>query len=163
MQYREVGNTGVKISEIGFGTGGSAGLMVQGSFEEQVAAIKRAIELGINYFDCSPDYGDGVSEENLGKVLRELNIQDPIIGTKVEVRNDNLDDIAGHVERSLEASLKRLGRDHVDFLQIHNGPVAQRPDLQGRAYNILGIEDYLAPNGAIEGLKRAQQSGKTRF
>ena len=163
MQYREIGSTGLRVSEIGFGTGGSAGLMVQGSFEDQLQAIERAVDLGINYFDCSPDYGSGVSEENLGKVLRELKVQDPVITTKVEVRAENLDDIAGHIERSVDASLKRLGRDQVDIVQIHNGPVAQRPNLQGRAYNILGIEDYLAPNGAIEGLQRIQRSGKTRF
>jgi L-glyceraldehyde 3-phosphate reductase len=163
MQYRSVGNTGLEISEIGFGTGGTAGLMIAGSHEEQLSTVRRALDLGINYFDESPDYGDGVSEENLGKVLRELGATDAIITTKVEVRQENLDDIAGHVERSVEASLKRLGRDHVDFIQIHNGPVATRPELRGRAYNILGIEDYLAKGGAIEGLERIKKAGKTRF
>lgn len=161
MKYRTVGATGLQVSEIGFGTGGSAGLMVQGSFDEQLAAIERAIELGINYFDTSPDYGDGVSEVNLGKVLRKLDAH-PVITTKVEVRAENLDDIAGHVERSLQTSLERLGVDSVDIVQIHNGPVVKRPELKGRAYNILGIEDYLAPGGAIEGLQRIQRSGKTK-
>ncbi|MYF65600.1 MAG: hypothetical protein F4185_06930 [Chloroflexi bacterium] len=60
MEYREVGNTGVQVSEIGFGGGGNAGLMVRGTPEQQREAVARAIELGINYFDQSPDYGDGV-------------------------------------------------------------------------------------------------------
>jgi L-glyceraldehyde 3-phosphate reductase len=162
MKYRTVGTTGLSISEIGFGTGGTAGLMINGSHEEQLRAIERAIELGINYFDESPDYGDGVSESNLGRILAELGVR-PVITTKVEVRNENLDDIAGHVERSVDASLKRLGVDYVDFVQIHNGPVAAKPDLQGRAYNILWIEDYLRPGGAIEGLQRIVRNGKTRF
>jgi L-glyceraldehyde 3-phosphate reductase len=162
MKYRDLGSTGLRVSEIGFGTGGNAGLMVDGSLEQQLDAIGRAIELGINYFDASPDYGDGVSEVNLGRALRELNA-DPIITTKVEVRAENLDDIAGHVERSVEASLKRLGRERVDIVQIHNGPVATRPELRGRQYNILGIDDYLDKNGALEGLERIQRSGKTRF
>ena len=68
-----------------------------------------------------------------------------MITTKVEVRAENLDDIAGHIERSVDASLKRLQVDSVDVIQIHNGPVAQRPNLQGRAYNILALEDYLNP------------------
>jgi aryl-alcohol dehydrogenase-like predicted oxidoreductase len=162
MQYREVGDTGVKISEIGFGCGGTAGLMVRGSPEEQRNAAARAIELGINYFDNAPDYGDRVAETNLGRVIRELGVR-PYITTKVEVRNDNLDDIAGHVVRSVDESLKCLGTDYVDFLQIHNGPVTDKPDLQGRAYNILWLEDYLRPGGALEGLERVKRQGKVRF
>jgi aryl-alcohol dehydrogenase-like predicted oxidoreductase len=162
MQYRTMGNTGVSVSEIAFGTGGNAGLMIQGTFEEQVRAAARAIELGINYFDESPDYGGGVSETNLGKVLKELGVR-PLINTKVEVRNEDLDDIAGHVERSVDASLERLGVDSVDIVQIHNGPVATKPELKGRQYNILWIEDYLRPQGALEGLQRLQRAGKTRF
>jgi aryl-alcohol dehydrogenase-like predicted oxidoreductase len=162
VKYRAVGSTGLNISEVGFGTGGTAGLMINGSHEEQLRAVERAIELGINYFDESPDYGDGVSESNLGRILAELGVR-PVITTKVEVRNEDLDDIAGHIERSVDASLKRLGVDYVDFVQIHNGPVATKPDLQGRAYNILWIEDYLRSGGAIEGLQRIVRDGKTRF
>jgi len=162
VNYREVGGTGIRVSEIGFGCGGNAGLMVRGTFEQQRDAIERALELGINYFDQAPDYGGGVSETNLGRVLRELGVR-PYITTKVEVRAHNLDDIAGHVTRSLDESLKRLDVDYVDFLQIHNGPVIDPPELSGRTYTRLWIEDYLRPGGALEGLQRAQRSGKARF
>ncbi|MXY59154.1 MAG: aldo/keto reductase, partial [Chloroflexi bacterium] len=162
LEYREVGNTGVQVSEIGFGGGGNAGLMVRGTPEQQREAVARAIELGINYFDQSPDYGDGVSETNLGRLMKELAFR-PYLTTKIEVRAENLDDIAGHVTRSLDESLQRLGVDYVDFLQIHNGPLMERPELSGRAYARLWIEDYLRPGGALEGLQRAQGSGKARF
>jgi aryl-alcohol dehydrogenase-like predicted oxidoreductase len=162
MQYRAMGNTDLQLSEIGFGTGGTAGLMVNGTYEEQRRAIERAVELGVNYFDESPDYGDTVSESNLGRILKDLGVR-PIINTKVEVRSENLGDIAGHIERSVDESLARLGVEQVDIVQVHNGPVAVRPDLQGRAYNILWIEDYLRPGGAIEGLERIQKAGKTRY
>lgn len=162
MNYRTVGSTGLAVSEIAFGCGGTAGLMIRGTFEEQLRAAARAIELGINYFDESPDYGDGVSETNLGRVIRELGVR-PIINTKVEIRTENLDDIAGHVERSVDASLKRLGVDWVDIVQIHNGPVVSKPELPGRAYNILWIKDYLRPRGAIKGLSRILRDGKTRY
>ncbi len=188
MNYRTIGNSDLSVSEIAFGCGGTAGLMIRGSFEEQVRAASRAIELGINYFDESPDYGDGVSETrgvtgnrighqllrrvsglwrwgvetNLGRVIRELGVR-PIINTKVEIRTENLDDIAGHVERSVDESLKRLGVDWVDIVQIHNGPVAKKPDLPGRAYNILWIKDYLRPKGAMKGLQRILRDGKTRY
>src|SRR5438105_4852369 len=162
MEYRQLGNTDLRLSEIGFGTGGTAGLMVNGSYEEQRAAVARALELGINYFDESPDYGDTVSESNLGRILKDLGKR-PTINTKVEVRQENLADIAGHIERSVEASLERLQVDQDDVVQIHNGPVAAKPDLQGRAYNILWIEDYLRPGGAIEGLERIVRAGKARY
>jgi len=51
----------------------------------------------------------------------------------------------------------------VDFLQLHNGPVMERPVLSGRSYTYLGIEDYLRPKGALEGLQRVKRSGKARF
>src|SRR5215470_6799391 len=95
--------------------------MVRGSPEEQRRVVTRAIELVINYFDNAPDYGNGVAEENLGRVLKELKLR-PVITSKVEVRHTDLGDIAGHVVRSTEESLERLGVDYVDILQIHNGP-----------------------------------------
>jgi aryl-alcohol dehydrogenase-like predicted oxidoreductase len=55
MEYRQVGNTDLRASEIGFGCGGNAGLMVRGSSEEQRQVVARAVELGINYFDNAPD------------------------------------------------------------------------------------------------------------
>ena len=162
MNYREMGNTDVMVSEIGFGCGGNAGLMVWGTPQQQREVIQRALELGINYFDQAPDYGDGLSETNLGRVLQELGAH-PYITTKVEVRADNLGDIAGHIVDSMDQSLHRLGMDYVDFLQLHNGPVMERPELSGRAYVHLWVEDYLRPGGALEGLQRVQRSGKARF
>lgn len=162
MNFRELGNTGVLVSEIGFGCGGNAGLMVRGSPQQQREVIQRALELGINYFDQAPDYGDGLSETNLGQALKDLGAH-PYITTKVEVRADNLGDIAGHIVDSMDQSLHRLGMDHVDFLQLHNGPVMERPELSGRAYAHLWVEDYLRPGGALEGLQRVQCSGKARF
>jgi aryl-alcohol dehydrogenase-like predicted oxidoreductase len=126
VEYRRVGTTELRVSEIGFGCGGNAGLMVRGSPEEQRQVVARAVELGINYFDNAPDYGNGLAEENLGRVLKALKIQ-PFITSKVEVRRTDLGNIAGHVVRSTEDSLQRLGVDYLDFLQIHNGPAPSPP------------------------------------
>jgi aryl-alcohol dehydrogenase-like predicted oxidoreductase len=161
VRYRSVGQNGVQLSEIGFGCGGTAGLMVRGTPREQVAAVARALELGINYFDNAPDYGERVAERNLGRVLRELGAH-PYVTTKVEIRNENLDHIADHVVRSVEVSLRELQLDCVDFVQIHNGPVLERPRLEGRAYNVLGLADFMRPGGALEGLGRVKQAGKAR-
>jgi L-glyceraldehyde 3-phosphate reductase len=159
LKYRTVGD--LRLSEIAFGCGGNAGLMVRGSHDEQARVIARALELGINYFDNSPDYGNCIAEENLGRVLKELKAR-PLINSKVEIRAENLGDIAGHVVRSAEASLKRLGVDHFDVLQIHNGPIDPPPVMEGKYYAQLWIEHYFRPGGAIEGLRRLKDAGKAR-
>ncbi len=161
MQIRTMGASDLKLSVIGFGCGGNAGLMVHGEFADQVRVVARALELGVNYFDNSPDYGDGRAEENLGRVLKDLKVR-PLLNSKVEIRAENLADIAGHVVRSTEASLKRLGVDHVDVLQIHNGPMAPPPQMAGPYYAQLWIDHFLRPGGAIEGLRRLVESGKAR-
>jgi aryl-alcohol dehydrogenase-like predicted oxidoreductase len=139
VRYRKVGTNDLAVSEIAFGCGGNAGLMVRGSPAEQLAIVARALELGVTYFDNSPDYGDGTAETNLGIVLKSLGAR-PILNTKVEIRSENLNDVAGHVVRSAEDSLRRLGVDHVDVFQIHNGPARVDPKLEGRKYTQLSSE-----------------------
>lgn len=161
MKQRRVGSTNLLISEIGFGCGGNAGLMIRGDAAEQTRVIAHALERGITYFDNAPDYGDGRAEESLGRALKELAAA-PVLTTKVEIRRENLGDIAGHVVRSVEASLRRLQVESVDIVQIHNGPISHPPALEGAAYKTLWLEDYLKPGGALEGLRRVLESGKAR-
>ena len=118
MKYRTMGKTGLNVSEIGYGCGNIGGLMIRGSHKEQIEAVELALNLGINYFDTAPSYGNGRSETNLGKVLSEL---DPniVLASKVGLSHEQLNDIPGAIERSVEASLNRLQRDHIDILQLH--------------------------------------------
>lgn len=162
MRYRRVANTTLSLSEVGFGCGGNAGLMVRGGHLDQQRAVARAIELGLNYFDTAPDYGDGAAESNLGRVLRELG-QRPVINSKVEIRRADLADIAGHVVGSCERSLKRLGIDYLDCLQIHNGPLGVAPTAEGGSYRHLALQDFLRPGGALEGLHRLKVAGKINY
>ena len=83
MKYRNLGKTGLKVSELGFGCGSIGGLMVRGERKDQLRVVTRAIESGINYFDTARIYGDGQSETNLGQVLKELK-SDVVVGTKVQ-------------------------------------------------------------------------------
>jgi aryl-alcohol dehydrogenase-like predicted oxidoreductase len=161
MRYRRMGHSDLRISEIGFGCGGNAGLMIRGSFAQQQRIVARALELGINYFDTAPDYGDGVAEENLGRVLKALKAR-PVIASKVEVRQGDRGAIADHVVRSTEDSLKRLGVDCLDVLQIHNGPTFEKVPMAGQYYAQLPLDDFLRPGGAIEGLQRIVRDGKAR-
>ncbi len=161
MQYRRIGETGPSLSAIGFGCGGNAGLMIRGTPRERTRIVARALELGVNYFDNSPDYGDCVAESNLGRVLKELGAR-PLLNSKVEIRAENLDDIANHVVASTEASLRRLGVECLDMMQIHNGPVARPPDMQGEYYAQLWIGHFTRKGGAMEGVERLLRAGKIR-
>lgn len=163
MRYRTLGRTGLKISEIGFGCGGGAGLMVGDDVDEQKAAVARALELGITYFDTAPVYGDHRSEASLGRALRALDAN-PIVVTKIALELDELDDIAGAVVRSVEGSLERLGRDGVEVVYLHNRVASQRapkPDFGVGA--LLTEADVVGPNGVVEGLERLRKRGLVRY
>src|SRR5438132_1527810 len=68
MDYRTLGRTGLRVGVLGFGCGNVGGLLVRGTPAEQERAVARAVDLGLNYFDTAPLYGDGQSETNLGRV-----------------------------------------------------------------------------------------------
>jgi aryl-alcohol dehydrogenase-like predicted oxidoreductase len=162
VQHRIVPGTDLRLSEIGFGCGGNAGLMVRGKPAEQRRVIARALELGINYFDTAPDYGNGSAEEALGRVLRDIGAR-PLITSKVEVRHRDLGDVAGHVVRSAHESLRHLRVERLDVLQIHNGPTTAPPPMDGDDYHELWIEHFLGLGGAAEGLRRLLEAGAIRY
>ncbi len=72
MEYRVLGRTGLRVSQVGFGCGDVGGLMVRGGAADRVRAVATAQSMGINYFDTAPRYGNGVSETNLGLALKEV-------------------------------------------------------------------------------------------
>src|SRR5215475_3742087 len=125
MQYRAVGNTGVRVSEIGFGCGNNAVLMVKAPYEDQLRAVRRALDAGINFFDTAFQYGLGKSEENLGRILKDLGAN-PVISTKIRLEADAVNDVAAATVQAVEAGLKRLNRDRVDFIQLHTRVTLER-------------------------------------
>src|SRR5947209_2117491 len=121
MEQRRLGSTGVTVSALGFGCGAVGGLMVRGDRDEQRQAVSRALDAGITYFDTAAQYGDGASEENLGRVMRELGTWPRVVvGTKVRLRPDHVRSVGSAIRRSLEESLQRLGRSDVDVFHLHN-------------------------------------------
>ncbi len=119
MEYRVLGKTQLKVSALGFGCGAVGGILVKGSRQEMLRAVARACELGINYFDTAPLYGDRASETNLGIVLERLG-QEVIVGTKVRLQLAELENLETAITRSVESSLRRLRREAIDLLQLHN-------------------------------------------
>jgi hypothetical protein len=120
MDMRAFGRTGMHLSLLGFGCGAVGGLMVRGDPHDQERTIASAIAAGVNYFDTAVQYGDGESEKNLGRVLRNLKASTMVVGTKVRLPSAEFGRIADAVAKSLEDSLSRLSRDWVDIFHLHN-------------------------------------------
>jgi aryl-alcohol dehydrogenase-like predicted oxidoreductase len=159
MQYRTIGNTGVKVSEIGFGCGNNAVLMVKAPYEDQRAAVRRALDRGINFFDTAFAYGLGKSEENLGRILNDLGAK-PVISTKIRLEADAIGDVEAATIRAVEAGLKRLNRDRVDFIQLHTRVTLERGVAKRFS---LTPQDVLGPKGVIEGFKTIRDQGKVGY
>jgi len=152
MERHILGRTGLSVSALGFGCGDVGGLIVRGTPADRERAVARALDLGINYFDTAASYGSGESEKNLGQVLRALR-PDIVLGTKFRIDPPDHGRIADAITASLDASLRRLGRERVDLLQLHN-----RIAGDDRALDVATILDQVAP-----ALERLQAQGKIGF
>ena len=129
MEYAKLGNTGVDVSKICLGcmSFGDASTGFQGwtlKEDESNAIIKRAVEIGINFFDTANCYSLGTSEEYLGRALKEYAKRDEVvIATKVFIRMGEGPNRQGLSRKAImqeaEASLRRLGTDYIDLYIIH--------------------------------------------
>ena len=155
MELRVFGQTGMKLSVLGFGCGAVGGLMVRGDPADQERTIARAIAAGVNYFDTAVLYGNGESENNLGRVLQKLKPTGVTVGTKVRVPAGEIGHIANVVTMSLEGSLARLRLDRVDILHLHN-PITETGG--GSALSIRQVLEDVVP-----AFERLRQQGKIRF
>src|SRR5260370_1259017 len=131
MEYATLGNTGLLVSKLCFGTmtfGDGRGLFKAMSAVGQAGAddrVKTSIDGGINFLDTADNYTEGESEKILGQSLKNLNIarKDVVIATKVYSRvgpgRNDIGASRGHIMDGVETSLRRLQSDHIDLYQIH--------------------------------------------
>lgn len=159
MEYRTLGKSGVKISEIGFGCGNNAVLMVKASYDEQVKAVRHALDRGINYFDTAFAYGLGKSEENLGRILNELGAS-TVVSTKIRLEPDSASDIKTATIHAVEAGLSRLKRERVDLIQLHNRITMERNP--GKRFS-LTPKDVYGTGGVLDGFKVMRERGKVGY
>jgi predicted aldo/keto reductase-like oxidoreductase len=141
LPRRPLGKTGESVGILGLGTFYLAGLRDAAAAE---AIVRRAHDLGVNWFDTAPSYSSGAGEERLGRALKGLRDK-VLLATK-----STADDGPGAV-KELEASLKRLGTDRVDLFQFH----AIRTAEEAKA--------VFGEGGAHEALEKARKAGKVRF
>ena len=156
VKYRKFGRTGLEVSELVFGAGFVGGILIHQDDDTRRAAIRRALDGGINWIDTAPSYGQGKSEEALGWLLAEVE-EKPYLSTKVGLDLNRLDDIPGQIEASLQQSLERLRRPSVDLLQLHNQIGAATGD------GAIGVDAVLGENGVADGLERMREQGLIRF
>ncbi len=142
MPTRSLGKTGYKVGILSLG--GQATLEIKGREEESEEIINRAIDLGINYIDTAASYGQGVSQMNIGRVMKTRR-GEVWLSTKTHDRTYD-----GSM-RLLEESLKNLQTDHLDTWQLHN---VQRQDQ---------VDQIFGPNGAIKALEKARSEGVVRY
>ena len=121
MKYRRLGNSGLKISEIGLGSWLTYGKSVNN--QTAYDCIHKAYELGINFFDTANAYENGRAEEVLGEVLKEYPRSSYVVATKLFFPMGPGPNDRGlsrkHIMEQCDASLKRLGLDYIDLYQCH--------------------------------------------
>lgn len=160
---RELGRTGLSLPVIGFGCGPTAGLIASGAGDAQRAAVARALELGIDFFDTAPLYGNGQSERALGRILGELGAA-PLIATKVLLSESDLRAIGPAITRSVEASRQRLDRAQITLLLLHNRIAARRlPKTDDRVGPLLAVDDMLGAGGVADTFARLREDGVVQY
>ena len=121
MQYRNLGNSGLQVSEISLGSWLTLGSSVDRAATREI--VRAAYELGINFFDTADAYANGVGEEALGAALKEFPRRYLVIATKcffpMSERPNDRGLSRKHIFESVEGSLRRLGTDYIDLMQCH--------------------------------------------
>jgi aryl-alcohol dehydrogenase-like predicted oxidoreductase len=140
MKMRKLGNSDLHLTRVGYGAwaiGGSGWQFAWGSQDdnESIAAIHRALELGVNWIDTAAVYGLGHSEEVVGRALKEWRGSRPYVFTKCGLRGDANGEVkkvlsADSIRGEVEDSLRRLSVDVIDLYQIHWPPDPDSPELE---------------------------------
>ena len=147
MNYRELGQTGWRVSEISFGAWAIGGTWGSVDDQESLSALRAALDAGVNFIDTADVYGDGRSERLIGQVLRERASDRIYVATKAGRRLDphvaagyNRENLTSFVDRSL----RNLGVEAIDLLQLHCPP----PEVYYQPW-VFEILDDMVASGKI--------------
>ena len=157
MQRRRFGRTGLDVPALTFGGGWVGGLLIRGSQQEREGVLNRALEAGIDWIDTAALYGNGVSETVIGQWLPSVAKEKrPRISTKFNI-DTSAGDFAGQIERSVTASLQRLGVASVPLLIVHSRVVD--PASPGRDKRSLSPQEVLGPGGIADIMDKLRKQG----
>jgi len=137
ISYKKLGNSGLEVSEIGFGC-----MSLKGGLEDNQALIMRAFDLGINFFDTADLYDKGNNEIILGKALSSIR-EKVVLATKVgnrwrpDGKGWDWDPRKEYILQAAEASLQRLQTDYIDLYQLHGGTIDDPFDETIEAFELL--------------------------
>ena len=147
MEYREFGNTGIKVSEIGLGAWQLANPDWGASdTHEAMRIIEKSLEAGCNFFDTAPGYNHGKSEEFLGQAFKNRR-QEVVISTKFGHSPEGISNFTTPAIRpSVEGSLRRLQTDYLDILLLHNPPIEM---IDGRVNDQYAELEKLKREGKV--------------
>lgn len=149
MQYRTLGKTGLRVSNLSFGASSLGGVFHEVDEAQAIRTVHTAIELGINLIDVSPYYGITRAETVLGKALRQISRDRYLLATKVGRYGDaEFDFSARRVTAGVDESLRRLQVEHIDLIQCH--------DIE------FGSLDQVI-HETLPALRELRQKGKVRF
>ena len=154
MNKRTLGRTGFEVSEIGLG----GVFYASGGREEGVKIIRRALELGVNFFDTAPSYSNGFSQEILGEALDGVE-QEHFVSTKIgptPLFDDDRYDYDS-VMQQFEFNLKALRRDRIDVLQMHDIDRFGSPRTEPGSYSAI-----FGKGMALEALQKLKEQGLIR-
>lgn len=153
MQYRKLGNTDMVVSHLGFGASSLGSVFRSTDDEESMKVVDLVVKSGVNYIDTAPWYGQGKSEQVLGKALRGIPRSSYYLATKVGRYDKEVsamfDFSYGRIVRSIDESLERLGLPYVDLIQAHDIEYASSPDI------II--------NETLPALQAIKDAGKARY
>ncbi len=148
MEYRQLGQTDMQVSVIGFGASPLGDVFDVTDEKEGFRAVHSAIDSGINFFDVAPFYGDTLAEKRLGNALLTKR-KDIFLATKCCRYGNGIFDFSyNRVLRSIDESLQRLQTDYVDLLQVHDIEFGDREQVL---------------NEAIPAVLKAKEQGKARY
>ena len=153
MQYRELGKTGLNVSEVGFGASSLGGVFHDFDEQRGIDAVFAAIEAGINFIDVSPYYGHYKAEQVLGKALKQIPRDKFILSTKVgrygKDGKNTWDYSAKRAQESVYESMERLNVDFIDIINVHD--IEFQRDMEG------GLEKVI--NETLPALHELKQKG----
>ena len=173
MQTRKLGNSDLMITPVGFGAWAIGGAGYDFGWGPQddadsIAAIHRALELGVNWIDTAAVYGIGRSEEVVARALKEWRGSRPYVFTKCAMRWDAKGSVskvhkANSIRQECEDSLRRLQTDVIDLYQIHWPPENDGPELEESWQTLAGLQKegkvrwIGVSNHSVEQIKRLEK------